>query len=598
MKEKLTNHFSGNFKLFFDKYLQNIKAAGGDEFKAICPFPSHKDNNPSFFFNNQTGQYYCHGCGKKGDFLHFYGKINSLDTRRDFGKILWSIANDFGIPWEQQKSRLVKAYDYVDAAGELLFQVCRMEPKKFRQRRPDGNGGWIWKLNGIEPVLYRLPEIIKAKEVLIVEGEKDVDNLINLGFTATTNPMGAKKWQDSYTETLKGKEIVLIPDNDNEGREHMTRVAGILNGHAASLKLLNLPDLPSKGDVSDFIAKFQSTEQAAERLAILIENAEPYEPPKQMSLDDIVMDLGQFCQIEMVERKTYLNPWLKASSINLISGWRGTGKTWFALSIVDAISRGEKYGPWLCVHPVRCLFLDGEMPPEDIQERKNDLNISSAIQIYSDALANQYGLPRAHLGNESWRQKMRQILTTRKIKLWVADNLASLAPGLDENSRKDWDPINQWLLELRFAGISTIMLHHTNKDGGQRGTSAREDNIDISITLKSPHDYTPDDGARFVVHFSKARVRTGDLSLITDTEFRLVQDENGQCIWSFGGVKKERRREVLQMLDEGYKQSEIVENLGISKGHVSKIKTKAIKDGYLTNENKLTQTGFLAVKDG
>ena len=83
---------------------------------------------------------------------------------------------------------------------------------------------------------------------------------------------------------------------------------------------------------------------------------------------------------------------------------------------------------------------------------------------------------------------MKSILLTRKIELWIIDNLASLASGLDENAKKDWDPINAWLLELRFAEISTIMLHHVNKDGGQRGTSAREDNLDISVLLKSPHD--------------------------------------------------------------------------------------------------------------
>ena len=110
----------------------------------------------------------------------------------------------------------------------------------------------------------------------------------------------------------------------------------------------------------------------------------------------------------------------------------------------------------------------------------------------------------------------------QKIKFWVIDNLASLASGIDENVKKDWDPINQWLLELRFSGITTLMLHHTNKEGGQRGTSAREDNIDISIMLKNARDYTPEDGARFIVHFTKQRIPTKDLQLISDTEFKLI----------------------------------------------------------------------------
>jgi hypothetical protein len=597
MKQKIVNHFSGNFKPFLEKYLQNIKSIGGDEYQGICPF--HNDKNPSFNFDSQTGRYFCHGCGKKGDIFHFYGKINSLDTRRDFSKILKGISNDFGIAWEQQKSRLIKTYDYTDTSGNLLFQVCRMEPKSFRQRQPNGNGGWIWNLKGVDPVLYRLPEVSKANEVLIVEGEKDADNLSNIGFTTTTSPMGAKKWKPEYSESLKAKDVVLIPDNDNEGREHMTRVAQSLNGTAKSLKWIDLPDLPSKGDVSDFITTFPDKEQASERLAILIDNAKPYEPPKKVTIDDIILSANQFYQLDIPERQELLFPWLKEDSINLASGWRGSGKTWLALGVLDAVSRGEPFGPWECKKSVPCLFLDGEMTVSDDHERIENLKLytdrSNPLYIYSDALANQMGLPRAHLANESWRQKIKQILITRKIKLWVVDNLASLASGIDENKKQDWDPINSWLLELRFAGISTIMLHHTNKDGGQRGTSAREDNLDISMMLKKPHDYMPEDGARFIVNFGKARVQTSRLNLIADTEFKLIINESGNHVWTFGSVRKETKNEILRLLDEGLTQTDIKNTLGIDKAYVSRIRKQAIKDGLLTPKNKLTQSGFMDV---
>jgi AAA domain/CHC2 zinc finger len=597
MKKRIINHFSGNFKSFFDKYLPKTKQIGGNEYQAICPL--HNDKNPSFNFDSQTGRYYCHGCNKKGDIFHFYGKINGLDTRRDFRKILKGITDDFGIPWEQQKSRIVKTYDYIDTNGKLLFQVCRMEPKSFRQRQPGTDGKWTWNLKGVEPVLYRLPKILKATEVLVVEGEKDADHLFSLGFTATTSPMGAKKWKPEYNDSLKGKDVVLIPDNDNEGREHMTRVAQSLNGNAKSIKWLDLPDLPSKGDVSDYIETFQSKDDAAERLSILIDQARPYEPPKKVTIDDIIIPASDFYQLDIPERQELLFPWLKEDSINLVSGWRGCGKTWFALGVIDAVTRGENFGPWECRKSVPCLFLDGEMTVSDDHERIENLNLytdrENPLYIYSDAYANQLGLPRAHLANESWRQKMKQILITRKIKLWVVDNLASLASGLDENKKQDWDPINSWLLELRFAGISTIMLHHVNKDGGQRGTSAREDNLDTSIMLKKPYDYTPEDGARFIVHFSKARVRTSRLNLITDTEFKLVADESGNHIWTFNSVRKETKNEILRLLDEGMTQTDIKNTLRIDKGYVSRTRKQAIKDGLLTSKNKLTQSGFMVV---
>ena len=164
--------------------------------------------------------------------------------------------------------RLVKAYDYTDADGKLIFQVCRYDPKTFKQRRPNGNGGLDdLAFKDVPRFLYRLPAVIKADEVLIVEGEKDCDTARGMGFTATTSPMGAKKWRDEYTPCLQGKAVVLIPDNDNEG-EHMAQVGAAIRDTVKSLKWLELPDVPSKGDLSDWAKNFPSKEEAAERLAI------------------------------------------------------------------------------------------------------------------------------------------------------------------------------------------------------------------------------------------------------------------------------------------------------------------------------------------
>jgi len=592
MSNVIKDHFRGNYEAFYTKYLPGVKKIGGDEYKAPCPF--HDDHEPSFNFNNQTGQYYCHGCGKKGDVIHFYAKINSQDTRRDFSEILKGIASDFNIPLETKKRRMVATYDYVDAGGQQLFQVCRFEPKDFSQRHKDGEK-WVWNLKGIERVLYRLPEVLKAQEVIIVEGERDADNLAAIDVTATTCPMGAKKWRPEYNDSLRGKDIVLIPDNDNEGKEHMALVGASLNGTTASLKLLELPGLPSKGDVSDWIETFTDKTEAAEKLSVMIENAKPYDPPKKATLEDAVLESTDFTALDLPEKRIFLNPWLTEQSITLIWGWRGTGKTWLALAILHAITTRQPFGPWQAENAVPCLFLDGEMPVQDVHDRLNDIgyvaNPENPLFIYCDSYANQLGLPRAHLASETWRTAMKRILITRKVKVWVADNLASLAGGLDENSKKDWDPVNQWLLELRFAGISSILLHHTNKEGGQRGTSAREDNIDISIGLKQPHDYTPEDGCRFILHFSKARARHGNLPLLTDYEFKLQLNAFDRLVWTHGSVKKERKQEVLKLLDEGTDAKSICELLDITKGYVSRIKNKAIKDGALDANLKLTDLG-------
>jgi 5S rRNA maturation endonuclease (ribonuclease M5) len=172
-------------------------------------------------------------------------------------------------------STIVATYDYTDESGALLFQVVRFAPKDFRQRRPNGKKGWTWSLGSTRRVLYRLPEVrdavVNSRLIVIVEGEKDADNLRNLGFTATCNPGGANKWRAEYTRSLRGADVVLVADNDDCGRTHVAHIASSLRGAVHRLRVLDLAKAwsacPAKGDISDWI-KVGGT---AEEFAALVE---------------------------------------------------------------------------------------------------------------------------------------------------------------------------------------------------------------------------------------------------------------------------------------------------------------------------------------
>jgi putative DNA primase/helicase len=192
--------------------------------------------------------------------------------------------------WQGEPNRIVAEYDYVDEAGELLFQALRYEDKSFRQRRPGPFGGtWIWSLKDVRRVLYRLPELIAAdpsRPVLVVEGEKDCDNLRSKGLVATCNPMGAKKWKDEYTGVLTGRAVWIVPDHDKDGAAHAEQVAKSVAKVARSVKVLDLADLcrtlglgelQEKGDASDFL-KMGGT---AEQLVAAFEAAPAYEIPRK-----------------------------------------------------------------------------------------------------------------------------------------------------------------------------------------------------------------------------------------------------------------------------------------------------------------------------
>jgi hypothetical protein len=150
--------------------------------------------------------------------------------------------------------QIAATYDYASANGELLYQVVRFEPKGFAQRRPDGAGGWDWRLGDVHRVLYRLPAVLAAAReggtIYIAEGEKDVHALERAGRVATCNPGGAGKWRAHYAEALAGASVTVIADRDESGRRHAQAVASSARTVAAEVRVLE----PTRGkDISDHL---------------------------------------------------------------------------------------------------------------------------------------------------------------------------------------------------------------------------------------------------------------------------------------------------------------------------------------------------------
>lgn len=258
-----------------------------------CPFSAgHKngDRNPSFGLFDNGRRYKCQvptcPAFNSGDCIDLQALLDGGDK----AKAIQALAKQAGIktapvPSKRTRARIVATYDYTDADGNLLFQVCRFDPKAFRQRRPDPEkpGAWVWNLNGTERVLYRLPEVLDAKAkgraVLVVEGEKDADALRKLGVTATCNPGGAGKWLDSYTETLTGAKIFVFADKDEAGRKHAALVLRELTGKAQSAKVVELPDRNGQQvkDPADWIAAGGTVEELRE----IVRTAPPWQPPME-----------------------------------------------------------------------------------------------------------------------------------------------------------------------------------------------------------------------------------------------------------------------------------------------------------------------------
>jgi putative DNA primase/helicase len=259
------------------KALEEPVHGAGSSWSARCP--AHDDRNPSLSVSegdDGRALVYCHaGCEttdvvkalglEMSDLMPPMPMLPARPRRRSTPPAAAEATASGPLPAPPLPAppspprRIVATYDYRDECGKLQYQVVRYEPKEFRQRRPDGNGGWIWNVGDTRRVLYRLHELLEAKRqsasptVFVVEGEKDADRLAREGLISTTCAQGAGKWKQTDDSALEGCHAVIVPDNDAQGLKHAEQVAAALHGRAASVRVVALPGLPEKGDVSDWL---------------------------------------------------------------------------------------------------------------------------------------------------------------------------------------------------------------------------------------------------------------------------------------------------------------------------------------------------------
>jgi KaiC/GvpD/RAD55 family RecA-like ATPase len=327
------------------------------EYRGGCPVHDGKD--PNFSVNARTGFASCHSkCQSGWDVIGLEREL----TGADFIRAKASVYQIIGRPEPTWEERDIEAtFDYTDAEGNLVYQVVRKLGKQFMQRRRNSAGTWIWGLAGATPVPYRLHEWKDAPFVAIVEGEKDVRSLETIGLAATCNNGGAGNFKAEIAKWFAGKKVAIFPDNDDPGREHALKVAELLSPVAKSVRVIEIPDLPAKGDVTDFINSGGTKKQLQELYTKSQEWSHEWQFSSQIpdendryvrSLNALIVEYGGLDGFwDMRQSPGLPTPWrgftkamgggLRRGEVYVIGGNQGSGKSSLLLQFLIAALRAR-----------------------------------------------------------------------------------------------------------------------------------------------------------------------------------------------------------------------------------------------------------------
>ena len=302
-----------------------------------------------------------------------------------------------------------------------------------------------------------------------------------------------------------------------------------------------------------------------------------------------VMCIHDLASHKFKPREPILSPWLNSQDLCMVYAARGIGKTHFALSVAYAVATGTNFLKWNAEKPRKVLYLDGELPGIVLQQR---------LAMHCPDKEPEKGYFKAWtpdlLGFEEDTPPMPDLSTLEGQKVInsqiepdtafvVVDNLSAWCRTGRENEGESWLPMSTWLSYLRRRGIAVLLVHHAGKSGGQRGTSKKEDLLDISIALDRPKDYLPEQGAAFTAEFTKARHLKGNEAESLEIVLAGTEDK---AQWTWRTVELSNFDRVVSLANEGLKANEIVSELQINKSTVSRHLNRAKSEGLIEDSQK------------
>jgi putative DNA primase/helicase len=398
--------------------------------------------------------------------------------------------------------KLQTTYDYTDEKGAVLFQVVRWIPKGFSQRRPKADGGWTNQLADVRRVLYQLQALADASRIeepiFVVEGEKDADRLQALGVLATTSPMGAGHWRPEYSTSLRGRDVFILPDNDEPGERHANQVARSLVGVAKEIRVIRLSNLPPKGDVSDWLDAGHTLDDLRKEVyrSDLFQPSTA-EPPESRPWHDFpalkkASELrGEDLDVDWIWRGI-----VARGAITMLSAHPKAGKSTLLGHLLAGLERGEPVAG-LPTSACRVLFVSEES--ERVwAARRQLLGLSDHCHFLNQAFIAKPTIDRWF----DFLGVVRDHVLAVDAELVIFDTISSLWPVVSENDAAQVQGALMPLVGLvRATNCGLFISHHLKKSDGLEGTGFRGSSalggfVDVLVELRRVAASIPEDRRR------------------------------------------------------------------------------------------------------
>jgi AAA domain-containing protein/IclR-like helix-turn-helix domain-containing protein len=294
------------------------------------------------------------------------------------------------------------------------------------------------------------------------------------------------------------------------------------------------------------------------------------------------VNLADFVAEPLPQRQHVMAPILPERGLAMLFAARGVGKTQIAVNMAWAVACGQPFLRWYAPKPRAVLYIDGEMPQELLQDRAKAMISPSACGPPHPDFFRLLSMDRQELGTSlnlalhDHQAAVEALLDN--VDLLILDNISTLVNSGRENDAESWNEMQDWLLNLRRLGKTVLLIHHSGRGGNARGTSKREDVLDIIIHLKHPEDYEPEDGARFEVHLTKARGVHGDDALPFEARLDVIDNRDR---WTTHTLRDKVLDQIQELSRAGGTVRDIAEETGLSKSKVQRLQAKLRAEGRL-----------------